>query len=515
MSTICRADSFKRRAVSILFLIAVFLLTGCMNEPLRERTDTWPLPSARPGPAAPKGDAQSREKAVVTLFVPDRERSRLAARTDTVDTQAGVTLESTVAARLLDVLTPMYPSLSGQSLRLSQTEPTVERAGNVVMVNLGYSMRLLSPREQFTVRAALTNTLAELGGISRVGVLINGREDGSDIASTNPVGLLPRISEGDIDSYWNQLDVVPGTDITRVAALYYPCTDGIHILAESRAIAFSSADSPDGFRQSLIEGVLRELTAGSAVYSSSTVTLMPPDSYLVYPPRAYTPSGSADNLVELSFRAELDDYLAVRGGNRASFFASLTYTLTGFVPGLDGVIIHVGGKPVTDLAVSDEQSLNFENGRMNREDFDGFSAGLAVLYFPTADGRLVRVVQPIARRLTGTPRELLRLLLQGSPDGSIGIIPGARYGDEEILGVSINGDTALVNVSEVLADACGGLSEEQTRGFLYAVVNTLTELRGVRRVRFYVQGEEREFLNEPYSSVGEFFRNPGIVINAT
>lgn len=505
-----------------IVMTSLFFLTACVDSVLVERGKDAATPIVRQAPAAPQGDAQSTEIIEAVLYLPDQDHTRLITRTELVNARAGESSAYAVIEALLGSLTPLFSDLEGQQLKLSQADSAIEITGDIAVVNLGVSMRLLSAREQFEVRASIANTLCEAAGISYVNVLVNGREDGADIASTIPNGLFTVMPADELNARWRQTENQPviNQEVTKRAALYYPAAGCNLLLAEAREVTVASQDATDDFRTALISAVLGELAAPSETRPGLVRSAMPPldANFMVAPPKVYTPSGSADRLIQLSFRSEIYDYITVNGVSREMFFASVAYTLIGFVPGIDGVVIHVGGLPVTDALDADGQAVSYENGRMSRADFPGFSAGLARLYLPSREGGgLVPVDHPVEQRFAGHPRTLLRLLIDGSAHESDAfestIFPGVSLSDADIIGVEINGRTALVNVSQSFADACAALDTAQTKLMIYSIVNTLTRLRGVRSVRLYVQGEAHEFFGEPYSSLGEYFANPAVVVD--
>jgi hypothetical protein len=78
------------------------------------------------------------------------------------------------------------------------------------------------------------------------------------------------------------------------------------------------------------------------------------------------------------------------------------------------------------------------------------------------------------------------------------------------LGILAQGDTVLVNLSDAFQKACEGLSEDEERNMVYCMVNTLTESEVLKRVRFYVNGEQKPLAGHIFMS-GEFFRHPGAI----
>ena len=125
------------------------------------------------------------------------------------------------------------------------------------------------------------------------------------------------------------------------------------------------------------------------------------------------------------------------------------------------------------------------------------------------------VAGPVSQDLATEPRTLLTQLFMGpqSYDRGEETVAACPEGitESDILSIAIQGDTVRVNLSQAFARACEGLTESQGRKMIYSMVNTLTELRGVRRVRFYIEGEQRQFMNNDLSTAGEFLRHPGLI----
>ncbi|HML48085.1 MAG TPA: GerMN domain-containing protein, partial [Clostridia bacterium] len=414
-------------------------------------------------------------------------------------------------------LSRRFGNLNGQALQLQQTPYAVEVSDNMVTVNLGVTTRLLTNREQFLLRLAITNTLTELPEIQYADVLVNGRDEGVDLAATIPCGVLARYpSIGDIDTYWRQIEGQINqsgstSKLSKTVALYFPSADGKHLLAEVRNVVFP------GYQQEIfVDSILSELAKGSA--QLNTRQIMPPLNYLPEydPPRILSPSGSAYRLIALTFYDGLDDYLAVMGGSRGMLFASLTYTLTSFVPGIDGLMITIGDEQVTQVEDMDGRTLHFDSGWMTRADFSGCVASNCRIYLPSRNGEtLVPVDRAVSQEVADEPRTLLSQLLMGPQsfdrgDETVAAFPEGIT-EADILSIAVQDDTVRINFTEKFAKACETLTENQGRNLIYSVVNTLTELRGVRRVRFYIEGEQRQFMNNDLSTAGEFLRHPGLI----
>jgi hypothetical protein len=60
-------------------------------------------------------------------------------------------------------------------------------------------------------------------------------------------------------------------------------------------------------------------------------------------------------------------------------------------------------------------------------------------------------------------------------------------------------------------DACQGFSPTRERQLIFAMVNTLLQGDGLKRVRFYVQGKQPQTLAGSLYLPGDFLMNVGII----
>lgn len=513
-----RRTAVKRLLLG-LALTSLLLLCGCTSGLVEERTEaSRTLPETRASQGAPTADARTDEVVQVVLYLPDANGQKLTTSVVEVVVSAGQSLEEVTVRRLLARASEQFSSLNGQSLNLMNSPNAVEVSDNLVTVNLGVATRLLSNHQQFLLRVSITNTLTQLPGIQYVDVLINGRDEGVDLAATIPAGVLARYpSTGDLDAYWRQIEGQisqsgSGADLSKTIALYFVSADGKHLLPEVRNIVVSS--NRDG---SYVETILSELAKGSSIHLN-TRQIVPTLNYLpdYDPPRILNPSGSAYQLIALTFYEGLDDYLAVMGGSRGMLFASLTYTLTSFIPGIDGLMIYIGNELVTQVEDLNGNLLTLDNGWMTRADFAGSVASNCHIYLPSKNGgSLIAVDRAVAQDQATQPRSLMRQLLIGPQSHDMGAETVTAFPEgvteADILAIAVEGDTVLINLTQHFADACKSLDATQGRNMIYSIVNTLTELRGVNRVRFYVEGEQRQFLDSDLSTAGEFLRNTGLI----
>lgn len=497
----------KRAMLLILCALLALGAGGCVSSiPEEKASGGATLAPVREAPAAALGDSQSARDDSTVLYLPDTSLTRLAAVVRTVTTEPGQSRQEAVVRALLSELAAS--GFDASALRLSPVSNPVEVTRDLVTVNLSGSARRLGVETLTALRLAIANTLTELPDTDYVNVLIDGRDAGLDVAMTLPTGLLSRYPSGDLSTYRSGVEAqraAQDAEIQKTCALYFAVGGGETMLCETRGVALSER-SIEGYAGAL----LAELAKGAAQLAG-VLTLMPPSDYVERDPELFVPPGASARYVELFFRAEVDDFLALSGSTRGALCATLCYTLTSFIPGLDGVIVNIGGEAVTEMELPDGSAWSSPTGRMTREDFTVFAADLCTLYYPLADGSGLRAVpRAIAQRLRTQPRALLRALMETPEEAGLAAALPAGVTDADILGIQLRDDAALVNLSSAFAAACAGMDEAAERDMIYAMVNTLTELEGVRRVYFYVGGEQRNLAGHLYMG-GAFLRHPGII----
>ena len=511
-----------RREIKLLaILLSLSLITGCVNSIPREKAGTeQTLPTTRPVLNAPIGDSQSTRVADVVLYIPDEDASRLTTMVQAIQIPSGQTKQEACVAALLNEINASDFYTGSSPLQLALVSNPVETTGNLVIVNLYNSARSLGRREMFALRVAITNTLTEMPGISYVQVLVSGRDTGLNITGTLPTGALSRYPSGDISTYWGQIEseqVSTDLEMQKTVPLYFITNDGTAMLAEVRNVTFpemrfeEDAETGESIYSERSAAdyalVLLEELAKGPVGLKNTRRLAPPSAYYDRNP-VYL---EAERALQIYFRPEVDDYLTVIGATRGMLFSSICYTLTGFIPGLTGILVYVGEDLVTETSLMDSNQWAAQNGFMMREQVASMAADTRTVYFPLADGTGLRAVtRPIAQRYRTQPRTLLRELMKAPEDASLRAALPAGVTDADILGLQIEGDTALLNLSTAFAEACVELTETEERDMVYAIVNTLTEIEGVMRVLFYINGEQRE-LSGSLLMDGAFMRHTGLV----
>lgn len=505
----------RKRKKALLALLCALLLcvTGCMESmPMENRQNVIPgsLPEARSGPEATTGDRQTSREAPAVLYVPDAEGVRLNAVVETIVIDSTQTKQEAYVNKLLELIADSDFNAGGQTIRLSPVSNAVETTRDLVTVNLHQSARALalqSPELMFALRMAITNTLTELPNTNYVNILVNGRTYGLDVNERVPTGVMVRYPGTDVETYWNQYRdqyISDVGELQKTVALYFVSDDGSALLGEVRKLTFSDRD-PAVYAKLLI----RELSKGATGIAAAR-TLVPSDDYFERDP-IFTQSEEGD-YIELHLRPETYDFLTRQDSTVAMMLSSICYTLTGFIPQLDGIMTYIDGALVTELELmNDEPPWSMQSGLMTRESIATLAADVCTVYYPLSTGLgLCAVVRPIAQRLRTQPRALMRELMKPPAHDQLSRALPEEITDADILGLQIQGDTALLNVTAAFAAACKGMTEIEERNMVYAIVNTLTEIEGVTRVRFFVEGTQSPLAGHLYMP-GEFMRHEGLI----
>jgi len=501
---------------TIAALLTLCLLTGCVgNLPVEKQHSRETLPPAQPVPPAPVGDSQSTRTAEVVLYIPDADATRLSTVVRTIQVKSGQTKQEACVAALLAEINESPFNTGYSPLQLALVSNPVETSGDLVTVNLTRAAYALTRREMFALRVAITNTLTEIAGIQYVQVLVDGRDTGLNLTGTLPTGVLARYPSGSISSYWGQIEteqVSVDLELQKFVPLYFVTQDGAAMLAEVRSVTFpemyldggTDAAYPERNAAEYARVLLEELAKGALQLSGMRRTV-PPSAYLDRDP-LYRES---ERVLEIHFLQDLDDHLLVIGATRGMMLPSICYTLTGFISGLTGVIVYIGGEPVTEMTLMDGNQWESPAGLMTREQFTSLAADTCTVYYPLADGSGLRAVtRPVPQRFRTQPRALLRELMKPPPSlDLLGAIPEG-ISDADIMDLQIEGDTALLNLSSAFAAACEDMPETRERDMIYSIVNTLTENAGVMRLLFYVGGSERPLADNLFI-YGSFMRHTG------
>lgn len=489
-------------------LTAVLLLSGCSaSVPIQKSSVSSTLPPAKAVFQAPGGDEYRSYAETVLLYLPSASDGRITAEPFMLSFPFNQHPAETTIRKLL--------SFAGndQSLALSEhlelrAGSSLEISGKTATVDLNAAALELDRQQLADVCRAITNTLCQWQDIRFVNILINGKQQGIDIAATLPMGSL-QLTENE-RPLWES--IAADERFVRTATLYFPAHLGKGVLAEARTITFHSNSLSD-----MVDGLLIALSSGATTLPNTPklpelINLLADSPELVI-------AGNGERYLKLHFLQKANEAFITAGVPRSVMVASLAMTTTTFLPGIDGIMIQLGDELVQSITpnsiyTNPGQAVQFENGIIRRRFFDSFLLDLCPLYFSSRE-RLVRVLRPIPYEYTQNVRYLLEQLLSGpNPADSVnapeGVLP-ASVKSADLIGFMRENDTVLLNFSPAFASDASSLNKTQEQIAIYSIVNTLCELRGIKRLRFFIAGAQPETLSGAIYLPGEFLYNSEIM----
>ena len=505
--------------VKILFLLtALIQLSGCTASiPLRSGTDVT-LPPPAQQYEAPQGDAGTGYAQTVLLSLPSTQSGQLQMYPERILLSHTKHPAEFTLRKLFSYIGTTQANPLSESVQLSLIPgSSVEISGETATVNLGAGALALNNKERYLVSRSITNTLTQWGDIRFVNVLINGRQQGIDTAAALPLGSLTKTENDDINALWEAVNRQPaanGGSFSSIVTLYFPATAGRGILAEARPVNLQSGSFPE-----MTRAILQALSMGS-----STLPNVPqvPDllTLLSQDPVIEEQADASGRVVNLHFYESANEALIASGIPRSVLMASLTYTLTTFLPYTAGVRVFIGDEEIqavvpAGLFEGAGQEILFNQGIMQRSQFSRFLLDHCSLYFANAAGTLSLTRRPIPYYEAYNPRFLMNQLITGpmntdSVSELLPVLPPA-LSDADLLGITRQGDTVLVNFSGNLLTQTSSLDEREERLMVYAMVNTLTAQRGMNRVCFYIEGKQAGTFSGRIDVAGTFLRNEGII----
>ena len=501
----------KIKRLAALLLFCSLTLTACAGQDAPALPMTT-LPLATDHMAAPVGDAALSHTQTVALYLPSRDGQRLVCQYETISLNRGRHPAEAVARALMehpgnDAAAPLGGSVT---LRLNASDP-IELSGSVCTVNLMSSARQLSHADLYAACLCLTTTLCELKDVQAVNVLIAGQAVGLDAAYRLPLGSLSPHTGAELPFLWSQMSArrtpVGGdpaeAPLTAAATLYFPLHDNSGLIPEVRTLSFAGQ---------LPGQLISELLNALSVTPPQDAAALPRPAELLNAEPAVTDLDNGGRMVKLDFRPALEEALQSAGIDMACFAASVTYTLATFVPSLASVQLTVGSQPLTSLSSPALGNRLFPGGVMRRADFAPLVQAQATIYLPLGD-RLAAVTRRLPDDDAYHPRSLLVALMAGptAAEQAAGITPLLPNGlsDADLLGIAVEGDTLLVNLSARAAERIRESNLDQhlmCRG----LVSALCELMGVPRIRFFFGGNAVETLDGPIFWGGEFLYSPDL-----
>lgn len=382
----------------------------------------------------------------------------------------------------------------------------VEYTNSIVTIHLSLdALSSQSEQEHLMLLAALSNSMLSAEDVSSVNILIDGR---SEAMAGLPIGVRSAPYAGITPSYAQInaerdyfLESETGT-ITRNAVLYFPDANGVYFIPELREITFDSSNYAATLIRALRTGPQKNTCAVSAIPEGIDL--------LVNNPAIETRS-SGERVLCLDFSESLLDYLAFSGLEERQLIGSIVLTTTSFVPEIDAVRISISetSENTEDIPAPE---YAFTDKLLRRKDYSSAIGSAVELYVPNENGTLDNVERACSMLSAQSPLGLLNALFNeiAESGSSLHAFQEDIFTDD-LLGVSVENGIACVNLSADFYRKSQMLDATAERSVIYAIVNTLCELREINGVRFYIEGISTETLSGNIYLKGVLLPNPGIV----
>lgn len=495
-----------------LLLLCLIQMTGCTHMIVERDPESAFDILIEAGTDAPVEDEYADTVQTATLYFISEDGSRLVPVTQELALTDGISRVEAALDALEDGVPQGETSVGWPLDSVGRATRRIEVSGKVATVNLAARYRMLDQQTLYAVRQAVANTLTEFAEVSSVNVLVGGREEGLDIGASMPVGTLTHVNELDVASRYARLDEQrsSGAGYSRLVTLYLPTRDGRLVLPVVRSIAFEQVSSVDA-----LYTLLSEL--GKGADSALVMKGFPaPLDYLYEMPEIVRTQDGAYRAIEIRFSDALWQALADTNLTLYTYLQMLTDTLMGFVPGVEGLQIHIGTQQITFLpedTTPDGREIEFVLAMCTREDFVNTMGAPRTLYARVGDSKgLTQVVRVLRQDRQSDPRALMNALIDLSGEEDVFALPEGLT-NEDILAVRVEEDDVVVNLSAAFGDALLALDEEDARTAIYAIVNTLTQDRSQQGVIFFFEGEQMVELAGGLNLLGRMLRNPGMVVN--
>ena len=509
----------KKRVCLLLALFCLLLLSGCTGQKNEEaRTPVSTLPPAEARYTAPDGDGMVTESREYSIYLPGRDGLRLVSRS--------VLLEAENLNDAVEKLMQQLLSYEGDkdALAMGGTKPLelygthpIEISGGVCTVNLTRTAKELKLSNYYKNCLAIATTLCELNDINGVNVLVEDESIPLDTPGYLPMGTLMGHAGESLPVLWEQMEAkkTPMTPTNKdprknplnaLATLYYPLPDNRGMACTIRMVNFEGQD-PSQLAVALMDevsSIRRSLTGGQSFPELRDLLLRDPVI-------SDLPDGG--RLMTLNLREDAESILEAARTDLACFAASMTYTLTTFIPDISVVCIRIGDKPQTELKTPRFEPVIALSGMVRRSAVEQFLTSSVTVYF-ARNGILCECERPVARRSVDSLRAQLCALMEGPDEteregGIAATLPGGIR-EDDILGISAEGDTLLVNLSENFRIRIQEQGKEKEPLACYSMVNTLCKNSGTKRVRFFFEGKQEEYVAGTIYWAGEFMYNIGL-----
>lgn len=461
-----------------------------------------------------EGDSDAAEDAVqedngeraYVLYFPNEDYTRLTVEVAYKAEDEGKSREETAIDLLLagpssDDLRPVF----AEGVEVTRYEQSLD------LMNIYFTSDLLNMSDEDILRAqaAVANTLTELGEVKRVAFFCEGR-----LIRVGNRPLMPgQAVQEELDAYImrkliDQL-MLPEEITQRDVVLYFTDANKRYMLPETRTVRFTSEDNADYILDALFRG------PSSTEYLSASVSFKLEEGQKTTVSR--DSRGYATVEVPLS-----QDYVtdfAEFDKQRTLELGAIVYSLTGSIDQVRDVKFVCNGERV----LMEELDVNGD-GRLSRLDFLDYVGNRLVLYYPDKQMTGLQRIQRIISCNTYHDIDMrLQELLKGpskigmsSSEGNL-TWPVDTAAQTPNFTTKVEEDILYIDFDSTFYNLCVNSLTQQQEEYLtvYAIVNTMTEVTGIRRVVFLQEGQPVESLKGNIRLSEPLMRNPGIILNSS
>lgn len=355
---------------------------------------------------------------------------------------------------------------------------------------------LIGQRALVAAKMAITAALIDYAGVRYVNVLLDGVQTGFTDDTTGitiPTGALTRVSDVTEEISQLELETAAASFDTNVALYFLDSTESLLLPEVTRLTYTQDAD--------MVRELVSMLLRGPQSSYDSRPSL---DRSLELLSHEYVEEPSGLRMLRLTFNRMPTTYTPNFADGEKMAAASLTYTLTDYIPGIDGVELASNTHP--------EQFTAYRP-----IDFADLPGNWVQVYLPnSADGITMSAVDRLVPQAQADdPYETLRVLLTGPTNTDTrDVWPAAPEGITvaNVRDVYTAGDVIVVDLESNVAGILEGGTAQDERVFIFSIVNTLTAARGIRRVLLLQDGERTEYLGvRAICVLDPLMKDPGLI----
>ena len=490
-------NRLKRIFSLLTALILAFSLSSCSVKNTTGTTaggaSSMTLPLAEENaPLAPYGDKEDSEVYRASIYYASSDGSVSVPSTRVL----WLSSASSIHRRLAEELMKTPGSDANAVVQRGSRIASVENSGNIVTVNV-LPAGSMSDAEIKTLTEAMSKTMFELPSVTGVTVLLSGRAASfSDL----PIGLITKNT--DVSILYDEAvhyEESGHTSVSRRISAYYPSIDETCVIPCEMTVSHEPADPA--------KAILRAL--GTLPNQSGVIQGVPGCENMFEKVSRYEITPDGERILHIFLTSDAFLALNQSGHDRHMYLASIVLTLTSFLADTDGVCLSIGGKTVTEVPVKNGAARKFPSGIMRREDFAPYIGKHASLYFANENNMLEEEIRALPLASADSARARICALIEG-PESSnlLPIFPlGVKASD--ILGIDISGSVVSVNLSANVYRMAQSFSQSEEELFVFGLINTLSELRGVSGLRLYFEGVTGSVLTHKIYLEGVILKNPG------